>query len=350
MLPTRSDGRREWARRGGECTLLIVTLFLFLCCVAWAGGNLQFDQKLAVAQTLVSQGRTEEAIEAFKDANKLAKERSPECYLGLASAYLSLGKNKDAIKASEKLLSYADSDAHRLDAHNIKGVALIALDGGKGNQLAKAESEFRAAVSLNLADPTVHFNLGVTLLKQGRDDEGLVELKKYLAQAPEGLHAHQAKRLAENPRRARHNFAPEFTLETLGGHRISSEELLGKVILLDFWATWCAPCVGSIPDLKAIHESFPEDRFALISVSVDHDHEKWKEFVVERELNWTQSRDVNGTMVSLFVPGNKVVLPTYIVIDGEGIFREVVVGEGRRQMMKVSRAVEQCLEELQTRH
>ncbi len=343
----RSDRQKSWCG-GVRYTALIIASFFCFGSVVWADESHQFDEKLAMARALISQGRTEEAIKAFTDANKLAKKSSPECYLGLAKAYLSLGKNKDAIKASEKLLRYADSDAHRLDAHNIKGVALISLDGGKGKQLANAEREFRAAMSLDLADPTVYFNLGVTLLKQGRDEEGLLELKRYLARAPDGMHAHQVKRLIENPRRARHNFAPEFTLETQEGHRVSSEELLGKVILLDFWATWCAPCVDSIPDLKAIHQSYPEDRFVLISVSVNKDHQKWKEFVEEREMTWIQSHDADGTMVSLFIPGNKIVLPAYFVIDGEGIFSEVVLGEGRRQMMRVSRAVERSLKELQT--
>ena len=65
-------------------------------------------------------------------------------------------------------------------------------------------------------------------------------------------------------------------------------------------------------------------------------------------MTWIQSHDADGTMVSLFMPGNKIVLPAYFVIDGEGFFQEVVLGEGRRQMMKVSRAVERCLKELQT--
>ncbi|HEY0348683.1 MAG TPA: hypothetical protein VGC60_11075 [Pyrinomonadaceae bacterium] len=73
----------------------------------------------------------------------------------------------------------------------------------------------------------------------GRDAEGIVELKKYVEAQPNGSKAESAARLIENPRRARAAYAPDFSLTTADGEFVSLEDLHAKVLLLDFWGTWC---------------------------------------------------------------------------------------------------------------
>ncbi|MFQ5472959.1 MAG: TlpA family protein disulfide reductase, partial [Dehalococcoidia bacterium] len=59
------------------------------------------------------------------------------------------------------------------------------------------------------------------------------------------------------------------------------------IIVLDFWATWCAPCVAELPHLKAVYEKFSKrDDFVLISVSLDDDEEALRAFIAKRKLNW----------------------------------------------------------------
>jgi RNA polymerase sigma factor (sigma-70 family) len=82
--------------------------------------------------------------------------------------------------------------------------------------------------------------------------------------------------------------APNFTVKTLDGKDLALADLQGKFVLLDFWATWCAPCVVEIPNLKAVHEAFAAvPRFAMVSLSLDERAADARFFVNAQELNWT---------------------------------------------------------------
>src|SRR5262245_34437364 len=63
--------------------------------------------------------------------------------------------------------------------------------------------------------------------------------------------------------------APDFDLEQIGGGRLKLADLRGKVVLLDFWATWCVPCVKSIPDLNALYLEHKDQGFAVVGLAVD---------------------------------------------------------------------------------
>ena len=84
--------------------------------------------------------------------------------------------------------------------------------------------------------------------------------------------------------------APDFAVKTLDGKNLSLAHFKGKFVLLDFWATWCAPCVAEVPNLQAVHKAFGADpRLEMISLSLDESPSDAASFVKSQNLNWHQA-------------------------------------------------------------
>ena len=83
--------------------------------------------------------------------------------------------------------------------------------------------------------------------------------------------------------------APDFSVKTLDGRPLKLSDFRGKYVLLDFWATWCGPCVGEMPNLKATYDTFGKDaRLVMISLSLDPDRASPEKFVKDNGIGWTQ--------------------------------------------------------------
>ena len=208
------------------------------------------------------------------------------------------------------------------------GVARARDSGGDAKRLAAAEQEFRAAIQLDPQVASYHLSLGLVLLKQSQDDAGTQELEQYLKLAPEGPSAEMAKKVIGNPRRARENYAPDFHFTTVQGNNISSEQLGGKIVVLDFWATWCGPCRESIADLRELRKKYSSDQMMLISISADEDESKWRDFIAKQKMEWAQYWDRDGDVRQSF---GVHAFPTYIVINEQGVITQQIVGEDSRK-------------------
>ncbi|MBO6587031.1 MAG: TlpA family protein disulfide reductase [Gracilimonas sp.] len=82
--------------------------------------------------------------------------------------------------------------------------------------------------------------------------------------------------------------APEFTATTYHGEEFNLADHKGKYIILDFWATWCGPCMPEIPVIKSLRETYPEEDLTILSIALEEDSEKYDKFLTENGMTWTQ--------------------------------------------------------------
>lgn len=285
-----------------------------------------YEDEIDQGKLLFRQRKYDDALKSFKRANEMRDKKCAECYSWMSETYLMLEAYKNVIDATDKVIEFAGGDNQMLlKAYNNKGLALQASAERKDQKkLAAAEVVFRQGLAITGASPILHYNLGVVLMQLNRDDEGVAEIKEYLKLQPRGGFSDMARKLAENPRRARENFAPDFAFTSQQGEYIELEDLKGKVVVLDFWGTWCPPCVESVPELRNLHKRYSkEPSFVLIGISSDGDEATWREFTEKNRMIWPQYRDKDRKILNAF---NIRSFPTYIIIDHEGIIRYQSVG------------------------
>lgn len=115
--------------------------------------------------------------------------------------------------------------------------------------------------------------------------------------------------------------APAFTLPTLDGDSLALADLRGRVVLVNFWATWCAPCVAEMPDLSALHEEF--DGLTVVGVAVDEGPELVRPFAENLDVRYPIVLDDGGVAEAF---GGVWALPTTYVIGTDGIIVQRIIG------------------------
>jgi tetratricopeptide (TPR) repeat protein len=297
-----------------------------------------FDEEFEKARQLLQQHDYFNALKAFQRANQLASGKSAESFLGMAQAMQGMKVYKNALDASQLAIDLAGDDSRLLArSHKVRGQVFDAM-----GDLAGAETEFRAALA---ADPAsriadLHYELGLVLMAQHRDEEGIAELTKEIEIRPNGTTADEARALIANPRRAREKYAPEFAFVASGGQQISLAALRGRIVLLDFWASWCAPCVRALPSVRKLQKDHANDPFVLVGISADHDEKTWRAFTSRNGMIWPQYWDQDNRLQGLF---NVRVIPTYVLIDGEGIERLRASGNGFDQARALASEIDRLV-------
>lgn len=298
------------------------SVFIFLI-LALPVASQEQASSIKAGYDYLESGKYSEALKQFKDANKAEHNQCAECFLGIAMIYARGGQFADAQENAQKALKFSRDDRQKAQAHNLLGKIILELAPNDSAHWKQAEGEARSALSLDSKAPGPHLNLGVALLRQSREQEGIEELNKYLAAAPTGPGADYARKLIENPKRARGNYAPDFQIVTATGDSLSSQSLAGKIVVLDFWATWCPPCRASLPELKDLTKRYSSMNVVLLSLSADNNESAWRDFISKKQMTWPQYWDKDRHMAELFGVHS---YPTYIVIDPDGVVRQRISG------------------------
>jgi thiol-disulfide isomerase/thioredoxin len=111
---------------------------------------------------------------------------------------------------------------------------------------------------------------------------------------------------------------PDFNEKDVAGKPLSIANYKGKVVLLDFWATWCGPCRAELPNVLKTYEKHHPKGFEIIGVSLDQDKEKLMTFAKDKEMTWQQFFDGKGWGNKLAVKYGIQSIPATFLLDGEG--------------------------------
>ena len=131
--------------------------------------------------------------------------------------------------------------------------------------------------------------------------------------------------------------APEFELENLSGEKVTLDQFSGKVVLLNFWATWCPPCRKEIPEFVEMYSEYEDDGLEIVGVTLNSGSaEKIQNFAYKNKMNFPILTGSKEKTMNLAQKYNIKAVPTSFVIDREGVVQHKWVGpRSKEKFMEV---------------
>jgi len=293
---------------------------------AWPSAEKKENLELAAkfskqSLDLIEAAKNDEVPSYFSSKDEYIKSLD-RAYAMYADTYALLlhhqGNNKDALAYQEKAKAYNDASG------NERYVMYLNLTGNKDKAYTEAEKiikEGKATDSLKATFKTLY----TTLKKEGSYETYIANLEKA---AIEKEKAEWTKKMINIP-------APAFSLTNLKGETVSLASLKGKIVILDYWATWCGPCVASFPGMQkamAKYSGNPNVVFLFVNTwqTEDNREKLVTDFIAEKKYNFNVLYDTkNAKDPSKFdvVSAYKVDgIPTKFIIDADGNIRFKAVG------------------------
>jgi thiol-disulfide isomerase/thioredoxin len=270
------------------------------------------------------------ALDAFRKAFKQDNNQCKVCLSRAFSLAMGIGAYKDAEDVARQWLPLAESDSEKASAHYALGNSLQKqglLDVKKDKFFTESRDEFQQALALKPSLTQAQYDLGISLAYLHQDEDARAAFQKFLDQDTKWPSLHdRAERFVERIDLARARMAPPFDLTTLDGRHISMDSLAGNVVLIDFWATWCGPCREALPHLRSVARKFDGQPFVILSISLDSDDAKWRDYVAKNGMTWLQYREMGfgGRIAKLF---NVSAIPATFSIDADGVLEDQHVGD-----------------------
>ncbi|MEN3333207.1 MAG: hypothetical protein V7641_2572 [Blastocatellia bacterium] len=286
----------------------------------------EFGKAFTQARLLLRQGRLDDAVKEFTRAAKLKNDQCVDCFSFIGQVDLQMNKYKEAAAAFRRGAELTSPRQGEL--YNFAGVALYFADDK--SLLDEAAAMFKRAIETsNGKFVQSYYNLGYALIKAGKLDEGIAALKTYIEKSPDAVEAEAVKAVIANPKLAGERFALPFKVASATGEELSLDKFKGKIVLLDFWASWCGPCRAEMPAVKKIWSKYQKENFVLIGINLDDSRKAFEQYVKEEGVAWPQFYDGKGW-------GNRIAqlysvhsIPMTFLIDQQGIIRAAGLRGGK---------------------
>ena len=277
----------------------------------------------------VHRGMKEAALDNFKKADKQDGGHCMACQKKMIKYAVEVGDYKTGETAAEEMVAEAQGDKETARAHYEFGVILMdeGLAKHKDEAFSRAHDEMTKALAAVPNFPAAMFVDGRALGRLKQDDAAKAEFESFVKLAKaDDPNRQRALRYIGDPELSRARMAPAFAVTTLDGQHVSLDDLTGKVVLLDFWATWCGPCREALPHLRETAKKFEGQPLVVLSVSLDADEVKWKEFIGKNGMTWLNYRDGGfaGPVSRLFEVN---AIPHTFTIDADGVLQDEHIGD-----------------------
>lgn len=294
--------------------------------IAW--GMVEKDTELELAEELASKGlelarKERESPKSEKPSymtDREWKEQSEEMFgMTILDTYgyilLKLNKAKEALPTFEEAVLFTKGKNVEINEHYVEALT-------KSGSLEKAITEIEKFMKDGNSTPKIKDLYKKAYLKQtGNEEELASRLEELEKAAREKYIVELKKKIIDSP-------APDFTLEDLEGISVALSDFKGKVVILDFWAIWCGPCLNSFPGMKLAVEKYKEDNAVQFLFINSWERVKdWKknasDFISKNNYPFHVLLDTENKVIEAFgVEG----IPTKFIIDKKGKIRFKSVG------------------------
>lgn len=275
------------------------------------------------------QQRTDAALDEFKKADKQDGGHCVGCQKRMIKYAVELQDWKTAEAAAAEMVARAQGDKNIALAHYQFGVVLLreGLVRHKDDVFTHAHDELTQALAAAANFPDAVFTDGQVLARLKQDDAAKARFEQFVKMRPaDDPERQRALRYISQPELARARMAPAFAVTTIDGQHVSLDDLKGKVVLIDFWATWCGPCREALPHMRSIAKNFQGQPLVVLSISLDSDEQKWKEYIAKNEMTWMHYRDggFTGPISKMF---GVEAIPHTFTIDADGVLQDEQIGD-----------------------
>ena len=305
--------------------------------------NLQitlFNQSIPMVQSLIARNIIM-SVDPLKDLKKGlvdAKEVGSEKLDGISTTIIELTQSANSLGAGMNL-GQAGEDMLipvRLWIGNKDNLIRKMTLERDMKQMGQSMSEEQQALMKGMKISMIERHIGI-------ETNPVFSDKDFVFIPPEGAQLVENFKRPERPKPEESTLinkpAPDFTLKDIEGNETKLADFKGKVVLLDFWATWCGPCIMSMPHIQALYEIYKEGDVIILGInSWEKEKDKVEPFLKEHKITYRILLDSNDEVIGKY--GVKAI-PKFFILDKKGIVRYSYTG-----MPAKSQIVQQNMEEL----